>query len=455
MEKSRLIKSERPGGPNDRYYAFVSGDEVAGHSAPLRAAWAIEHAARAGGWREGHNIGSEAQLREWLGVGREALREAIRIVESRGAMRMRRGRGGGLIVALPDLDRAAAAFATYHRVTGCTAAQVRRSAVALDRMLLRFTAGKGLPDREPGLSLRMWLAHASGETMLQLCVRALELMAPGRADVEDAFGLEAMIRRYVDKPDDALLPALIEAMPRDPFDLDAVTEESGAGREATAMALATRMLEGARAAPDRALGNEARLCDSFLASRAMVRQALRILGDLDMIEVKRGRGGGYLIKEPSPIGIIRQLFPFMAGQQSSAIDLTMFMWELNSANLRAAGAQLAVLGANARVAALHDLEAVVAGTLEPERFILIQQALARLADGPMVDTLARCVVSYQARLMRPLPLEEPPPQMQADFAVREMAIVTGLRAGDVEAADRALRGIQDSMLDMLHLVYDR
>lgn len=449
MEKSRLIKSERPEGPNDRYYAFVSGDEVAGHSAPLRAAWDIEHAARERGWREGENIGSEAQLRAWLGVGREALREAIRIVESRGAMRVRRGRGGGLIVALPDLDRAAAAFATYHRVIGCTAGQIRRSVVALDRLLLRLAAGKALPGRD-GLSVRMWLARASGETMLQLCARVLELLAPSGV-ASDASDLETMIQRYVERPDDALLPALIEAMPRERYDFDAMPEQ----REASAMALATRMLDCARGSPESVLGNEASLCDTLLASRAMVRQALRILGDLDMLEVRRGRGGGYLIKEPSPISIIRQLFPFMAGQQSSAIDLTMVMWELNSANLRAAGGQLSAMGANARTAALHDLEAVVTGTEEPERFILIQQALARLADVPMVDTLARCIVSYQARLMRSLPFEAPPLDMQRDFAAREMAIVDGLRAGDVEAADRALRGIQDSMLDMLHIIYDR
>ncbi|WP_161600464.1 FadR/GntR family transcriptional regulator [Mycolicibacterium hodleri] len=62
----------------------------------------IEHDIRINGWREGHLIGSEAELISQHGVGVAAVREAVRILEARGLARTRRGPGGGLLVTAPD-----------------------------------------------------------------------------------------------------------------------------------------------------------------------------------------------------------------------------------------------------------------------------------------------------------------------------------------------------------------
>ena len=62
----------------------------------------IERDIRREGWREGHLIGSEAELTERFGVGVAAVREASRILDARGLARVRRGPGGGLFVTAPD-----------------------------------------------------------------------------------------------------------------------------------------------------------------------------------------------------------------------------------------------------------------------------------------------------------------------------------------------------------------
>jgi DNA-binding FadR family transcriptional regulator len=54
-------------------------------------------------WPEGANLGSESDLLAQYGVSRSVLREAVRVIEHHGAARMRRGRGGGLIVTVPDI----------------------------------------------------------------------------------------------------------------------------------------------------------------------------------------------------------------------------------------------------------------------------------------------------------------------------------------------------------------
>lgn len=455
MEKDRLFSEAARTPRNEHLYAFVSGDETGRHSAPQRAAWEMEDAACALGWREGETIGSEGELRETLGVGREALREAIRIVESRGAMRMRRGRSGGLMVMRPDLDRTAAALATYQQLVGLTAGQLRRSVTALDRLMILRATGtdRPLPARGEGEALRLWLARASGEIMLLLYARALDFIAPDESAehgaLHDPAQTEATIRAAAARSDTAALIAIAATLPiheniaaRDPAD-------PASGDSAGATVIAARIIAQCRAQPERPLGNEAELCESFAASRAIVRQALRILADLDMLSVKRGRGGGYLLKEPSPLGIIRHAFPLLAAQGSQHIETTQLMWSLNLANVRVAGGQLAEQTPDARAAACAELDALLARSEEPERFILLQQALSRIAASPLVDILARCIVSYQARALEMLPLHAPPPEFQALVLACERDMVDTLRRCDLGGAVQALNRLQTALLERI------
>ncbi|HWJ70718.1 MAG TPA: GntR family transcriptional regulator [Sphingobium sp.] len=454
MEKSRRIKSQSlPAKRGNHFYAFVSGDDVAEHSIPLRAAWQIESAAGELGWRVGEALGSEGEMRGKFGVGRDALREAIRIVESRGVMQVRRGRAGGLVVAQPELERAAEAFATYHDLCGYSAEQIDRSVVALDQMLLKLAAKKPLPHRDSQTGIRKWLADACGEAVLQLYVATLgflpHVVFDELAGSRDVLELEMAIRGAIERRDEQMLLSLASKLPPERIPVAGHDGPVKWRRRANAKIIAAKMLGKARSKSDCALGNEADLCETFNVSRGLVRQALRILADLDMLQVKRGRGGGYLIKDPSPIGIIRQSFPFLAARQSSPAELTNLMWELNSANLRAAAAGLSRLSANLRLAALHDLELLIRQSEEPERFIVLQQALSKIADCPLLDTFARCIVSYQARLTISLRFEEPTPAIQSDFQGRQLAIIDALRAGDVDVADSELRVLQDRMLELL------
>lgn len=56
-------------------------------------------------------LGSEPELIERYRVSRAVFREAIRIVDHHGVAQMRRGPGGGLVVAKPDLDAVVRAVA--------------------------------------------------------------------------------------------------------------------------------------------------------------------------------------------------------------------------------------------------------------------------------------------------------------------------------------------------------
>jgi len=59
----------------------------------------------------GTKLPTEEELTERFGIARTTLREALRILESQGLIHIKRGRGGGGTVTMPDLARLSEAFA--------------------------------------------------------------------------------------------------------------------------------------------------------------------------------------------------------------------------------------------------------------------------------------------------------------------------------------------------------
>lgn len=54
------------------------------------------------GWPEGHNLGFEPELLRWIGTSKAPFREALRVLERMGLLKMATGRHGGLTVCAPD-----------------------------------------------------------------------------------------------------------------------------------------------------------------------------------------------------------------------------------------------------------------------------------------------------------------------------------------------------------------
>ncbi|HEY6479622.1 MAG TPA: GntR family transcriptional regulator, partial [Streptosporangiaceae bacterium] len=78
-----------------------------------RVAASIEADVLRAGWPVGLVLGSEEQLAVRYGVGRAVIREAIRLAEHRQVARMRRGRGGGLVVVAPDASAVTESLSIY------------------------------------------------------------------------------------------------------------------------------------------------------------------------------------------------------------------------------------------------------------------------------------------------------------------------------------------------------
>jgi DNA-binding FadR family transcriptional regulator len=92
------------------------------------------------GWPLGMVIGSEADLLAEYGVSRAVLREAVRLLEHDHVAHMRRGPGGGLVVAEPDADAVTRVASIYLRYRTVSPGQLFGARMALELAAVRSAA---------------------------------------------------------------------------------------------------------------------------------------------------------------------------------------------------------------------------------------------------------------------------------------------------------------------------
>jgi DNA-binding FadR family transcriptional regulator len=123
-----------------RSMARAAGYGGEGMKLAERTAAKIEISIVEQGWPLGSVIGSEADLLAEYGVSRAVLREAIRLLEHDHVAHMRRGPGGGLVVAEPDAAAVARTAALYLRYRHVDAAALFDARIALELSAVKSAA---------------------------------------------------------------------------------------------------------------------------------------------------------------------------------------------------------------------------------------------------------------------------------------------------------------------------
>jgi len=327
----------------------------------------------------GSIIASERDLRATHDTGRSVLRQAVRILESRGVVRMRRGQHGGLVVQQPGPEAAARSLAILieselqnpndlrellkasdnqiftrdlTRISIADFRELRALAAHLDsisseefgkvsghRMLLDAVR-RAIPD--PALALAQWTClecgidltparpHAIGERTRSefwtLSVQCLEAMIA--QDISRLF--EIRLRQYRIM-DDSLREWPIDAPANNPEPLRQRDYANVSSPKSRADILTREILRDARSLgwqEGARLGSAGDLIDRYGVSLLVLRQAVRVLEECAAVRMERGRHGGLFIAKPSRETAITRARYHLRMAGLSGVDARSFLLEL-------------------------------------------------------------------------------------------------------------------------------
>jgi DNA-binding FadR family transcriptional regulator len=314
------------------------------------------------GWPVGARLGTEADLLAQLGVSREPFREGVRLLELQGIVRMTRGPRGGLLVTAPALEVVSGLIRGYLELSDITFREVidarkaieahavtlaverltpagardlefaigtaraakfdrsRRSGAyfdvlrtvervaadpclaIFDEALHRITIDFGLHERLPG---DLWSEYS------ERGLRSLENLVEAVLDGNAAAGqraIEALLSRmddYVHRAEGAdaglwTTRSFITGAYLSAGKLLSGTEKAG-------LRLAYRITAQVRRQSlevGRAIGPEPELIARFGVSRAVFREAVRMLEFFGVVEVRRGKEGGLVVAQRDPSGTV-------------------------------------------------------------------------------------------------------------------------------------------------------
>ncbi|MGH9025944.1 MAG: FadR/GntR family transcriptional regulator [Acidimicrobiia bacterium] len=458
--------------PNDSKLAAVVAGRIVGDIAEL-------------GWPVGQVVGSEADLLARYGVSRAVFREGVRLVEHQQVASMRRGPGGGLVVAAPGVGSVTDAVCIYLFYVGAEIEEVFEARLALEvaaaelapkqleeanieslrALVQRERDGKIEDHRE----LHALVASISGNPALEFFVdllnrvtmlyfprtagltsKTLNESAKAHAAIADAIlaGNEGLASNRMRKHLQAEAEFLRDRRPsrRRLADLRDVVGRSDKRGEETARQI---LLEVAAAGwpVGTLLGSEAELMDRYDISRAVLREAVRVLEHHQVARMRRGPGGGLFVAEPGvdattdavALNVERrgirpeQLFEVRGAVEMAVLDRVMA--HLDEAGIVRLGEALETEQGTSREdfgIVGHDLHGVLVGVAGNRVLELLTLVLLRLTRHHQATPESA-----------PNPRTDPLPSQDVIRAHR--AIVAAILARDLELARHRMRRHLDAL----------
>jgi DNA-binding FadR family transcriptional regulator len=429
------------------------------------------------GWPVGEVLGSEADLLERYQVSRAVFREAVRLVEHQQVARTRRGPGGGLVITEPTINAVIDAVVLYlHRVDARLdeifeariileelAAQLASERTNEDELeaLRRFAQSDPVePARDPR-ELHALVAAISHNAGLELFVdvfnQVAQLYSPdwqrlGSAVEKEAVHAHAMIAEALMAGDAGLarnrmrkhLQAEAEFFrrrrsTRQLLPDSVVLADSGLGKGAETVARnITQNIVAEGMQPGDLVGTEPELIEREGVSRALLREAVRLLEHHHIARMRRGPGGGLFVMAPSADAVTEVAAIYLARRGMQLAELAEMRTGVEVALSDLAAERIDEAGIvglqealareeNAtdaeRVEAVHDLHAAVAAAAQNRVLNLVALVLIRLSRLHQIERLA-------PKTQR---------EIQAEVLRTHMGIAEAVTAGDRELARHRMR----------------
>lgn len=434
------------------------------------------------GWPTGTSLGSEQALQERFQVSRSVLREAVRLVEHHQVARMRRGPNGGLLICEPDAAPATHAIIIYLEYLGITigdlldarllleplaasqaAKQIDEGGIERLRAVLRSEQDRQPPNDE----FHTTLAEQSKNPVLQLFIDILMRLtvryAEGSRLASASDAVEALEHRHRDHS--AIVAAVtagdaVRAMTLSEQHAESVTQwlkdhhqpgsrrrrranrEAPQGKLAEILAAAIRDdIASSGWQVGEVFGSEVALLERYQVSRAVLREAVRLLEYHAVATTRRGPGGGLVVAEPQAQASIDTIALYLQYRQPRREDLTLIRDAIEIDNV-------------AKVVARHDAPEVRAfldsqrlaieeaghapGKAGVEEF-LFHAGLATLAGNAVLELFLRILVEVFRRYWASTDQPAPSHSDLVDVRHAHLRIIEAIGQGDEALARHRIR----------------
>lgn len=434
------------------------------------------------GWPIGELLGSEQALQERYQVSRSVLREAVRLVEHHQVARMRRGPNGGLLICEPDAAPATHAIIIYLEYLGITIGDLLDARLLLEPLAASRAAqqideaGIGRlravldaeQDRQPSTDeFHTALAEQSKNPVLQLFIDILmrltaryaeDLQLASASDAVEAFehchrdhsaivaavtaGDVARAITLSERHAESVTTWLHDHHHRDPRPRRAGNPEVPQRKLAEVLAAAIRDdIAGSGWQVGEVVGTEVALVERYQVSRAVLREAVRLLEYHAVVTTRRGPGGGLVVAEPQAQASIDTIALFLQYRRPRREDLTLVRDAIEIDNV-------------AKVVARHDAPAVRA-FLDSQRLLIEQAAgdpgevgaeeflfhagLAKLAGNAVLELFLRILVEVFRRYWASTDQPSPSQADLADVRFAHLRIIEAIGQGDDSLARHRIR----------------
>ncbi|OIN81468.1 FCD domain-containing protein [Mycobacterium malmoense] len=445
------------------------------------------------GWRIGESLGSERALQQRYGVSRSVLREAVRLVEHHQVARMRRGPGGGLLICQPDAGPATRAVVIYLEYLGTTLDDLLNARLVLEPLAASLAAERideagidrlravlhGEERRKPGSpaprdEFHIALAEQSKSPVLQLFIDilmrlttryALQSRADSASEAIEALdqmhhdhgqivaavtaGDSARAKTLSERHVEAVTAWLQEHHPGDgasgrgaPKGRGRLDRDAPHGKLAETLALTIGDEIAAAGWPlGSVVGTETALLERYRVSRAVFREAVRLLEYHSVARMRRGPGGGLIVTKPQAQASIDTIALYLQYRKPSREDLRRVRDAIEIDNV----AKVVKRRAEPEVAAFlksHGsvLDKDLRGTPGDTRQAAVEEfrfhlGLAQLAGNALLDLFLRIIIEL---FRRHWSSTGQAPLTWADVVAVEHAHLRILQA--IEAGDDSLAG---------------
>jgi DNA-binding FadR family transcriptional regulator len=428
------------------------------------------------GWPVGEVLGSQAELIERYRVSRAVFREAVRLVENQQVATMRRGPGGGLVVTEPTVDAIIDAAVLYLHRANTRLTEVFEARIVLEVIAAELATERLDTDAAAELrtleeaevrdhrALHARLAALTRNPALELFVDILNRVAllyfrDGSSLGEGTLSASRQAHaRIIEAVLDHDADAASRRMRRHLEAESAFLQDRKLSRQFLSRSVALgggvsnkRAEDVARAIlqdvvaddlpPGMLLGSQAALIERYGASRAVFREALRLLEHHQIATMRRGPGGGLFVSAPSVRGVSDVVAVYLARRDISMADLIELRIRVELAQVELA-VDRARAGGGGDLSELH-------GALEDEDKLSLGEfadgdhdlhaVIAGLAGNRALELVSLVLI----RLMRLHQVEEVSDEERAVAALEVSrahgAIADAIAGGNVTLARRRMR----------------